>query len=55
MDIYVDSVMLTSWTSSGTTSGFETVDLGVAGKTVELIGVLTESEWLSIMEVRTAQ
>lgn len=44
--------MLTSWTSSGTTSGFENVDLGVAGNTVELIGVLADSEWLSIMEVK---
>lgn len=54
MDIYVDGDMTTSWTSSGTTSGFETVDLGFAGKTIDLIGVLTDSEWLSIMEVRTA-
>lgn len=53
MDIYVDGVMLTTWTSSGTTSGFETVDLGVAGKTVELRGVQADSEWLSILEVCT--
>lgn len=51
MDIYVDGILSTSWTSSGTTSAFETVNLGVAGQIIELRGVLTESEWLSIMEV----
>ena len=51
MGVYVDDVMVTSWTSSGTTTGFEKVDIGVAGQTVELRGVLESSEWLSIMEV----
>ena len=51
MDVYVDDVMVTSWTSSGTTSAFENVDLGVFGQTVELRGVLADSEWLSISEV----
>lgn len=53
MDIYVDGILSTSWTSSGIISDFETVDLGVAGQTIELRGVLADSEWLSIMEVRT--
>lgn len=53
IDIYVDGIMATSWTSSGNTLSFETVDLGVVGKTIELRGVLDDSEWLSIMEVRT--
>eukprot|EP00752_Nemacystus_decipiens_P014961 g13320.t1 len=51
MDVYVDDVMITSWTSSGTTTAFENIDLGVSGQTVELRGVLEGSEWLSIMEV----
>lgn len=51
MDIYVDGAFATSWTSSGTTAGFETVGLNVDGQTVEMRGVLDESEWLSVMEV----
>ena len=51
MDVYVDDVMVTSWTSSGTTTAFENIDLGVSGQAVELRGVLEGSEWLSIMEV----
>lgn len=51
MEIYVDDVMATSWTSSGTTAAFENVELGVTGATIELRGVLEGSEWLSIMEV----
>ncbi|CAM9622988.1 unnamed protein product [Ectocarpus sp. 6 AP-2014] len=52
MDVYVDQALQTSWTSSGTTNEFETVALGVTGQTVELRGVLADSEWLSITEVR---
>ncbi|CAM9670164.1 unnamed protein product [Ascophyllum nodosum] len=51
MDIYVDSVLVTTWTNSGTTVDFETVTLGVTGSTIEVRGVLEDSEWLSIMEV----
>ena len=51
MDIYVDGIMATSWTSSGTTLTIETVDLDVVGQSLELRGVLADSEWLSIMEV----
>lgn len=51
MDVYVDDVMFTSWTSSGTTTAFENIELGVTGRTVELHGVLEGSEWLSIQEV----
>lgn len=52
IDIYVDGVFIRSWTSSGTVAGFETVSLNVDGQTVEMRGVLGDSEWLSIMEVR---
>ncbi len=51
MDIYVDDVKATTWTSSGSTTAFENVELGVAGQTIELRGVMGDSEWLSITEV----
>eukprot|EP00903_Cladosiphon_okamuranus_P020463 g18782.t1 len=51
MDILVDGQKIVTWTSSGTTAGFETVELGVTGQNIELQGVLANSEWLSIMEV----
>lgn len=51
MDVYVDGVVQTTWTSSGTTTGFENIELGVSGHAVELRGVLADSEWLSILEV----
>ena len=54
IDIYVDGVIVTTWTSSGTTSDFETVTLGVTGSTIELRGVLGNSEFLSILEVSFA-
>lgn len=54
IEIYVDGAMQTSWTSSGTTSAFESVDLGVTGQTIELRGVLGDTEWLSIKEVGLA-
>ncbi|CBJ29586.1 Likely pseudogene [Ectocarpus siliculosus] len=51
IDISVDGNYALSWTSSGTTSDFESIDLGVDGKVVELVGDLQDSEWLSILEV----
>ncbi|CAN0504528.1 unnamed protein product, partial [Ectocarpus sp. 12 AP-2014] len=51
IDISVDGSYAFSWTSSGTTSDFESIDLGVDGKVVELVGDLQDSEWLSILEV----
>ena len=52
LNIYVDGVIVTTWTSSGTALDFETVTLGVTGTSIDLRGVLEDSEWLSIMEVR---
>ena len=50
--MYVDGVLVTTWTSSGTTAGFESIDLsGTSGSVVEIVGVLGDSEWLSIVEV----
>ena len=52
MQVYVDGDMVTTWTSSGTTDGFESIGLtGAAGKAIDIVGVLGESEWLSIIEV----
>lgn len=51
-EVYVDGALVTTWTSSGTTSEFETIDLsGSTGTVVEITGVLGNSEWLSIVEV----
>lgn len=48
----MDDVLFTTWTSSGTTDGFESVDLsGVSGEVIAVTGVLTNWEWLSIVEV----
>lgn len=52
VDIFVDDIKHKSWTSSGTTTDFERIELSATGKTIELSGVLDESEWLSITEVR---
>lgn len=51
IDIYVDDVLSKTWTSSGTTSSFESVSINATGQKVELRGDLTNSEWLSISEV----
>ncbi len=56
MDIFVDDSKHASWTSSGLTTAAEHIELGgVTGNAVELRGVLEDSEWLSIMEVRGVQ
>lgn len=51
MEVYVDDALITTWASSGTTTDLEAVDFDVVGETVELRGVLDNSEWLSILEV----
>lgn len=49
IDVLVDGQKIVAWTSSGTTTGFEAVELGVTatGQTIELRGVLTDSEWIN--------
>ena len=48
----VDGALVTTWTSSGTTAGFESIDLsGTSGSVIDVVGVLGDSEWLSIIEV----
>lgn len=50
--VYVDGELITTWTSSGTTDDFESIDLsGTSGELIEVTGILGESEWLSIVEV----
>ncbi|CAM9294633.1 unnamed protein product, partial [Ectocarpus fasciculatus] len=51
IDIYVDGYHITTWTSSGTTAGFESVELMTQGQVIELVGDLNDIEWLSILEV----
>lgn len=48
VDIFVDGNLQSNWTSSGTTSAFEDVEVGVVGREIEL----RSSEGLSIYEVR---
>lgn len=58
IDILLDGEVATSWVSSGSSDGFETVPLplsvlGQPTSSIELIGVdLADSDWLSIEEVR---
>lgn len=52
LEVFVEGRLVTTWTSSGLTSDFETIDLpGRPAQTVELRGVLSRSQWLSIIEV----
>ncbi|CAM9695160.1 unnamed protein product [Ectocarpus sp. 6 AP-2014] len=52
MEVRIDDTLVTTWTSSGTTDDLEAIDLsGTSGQTVEITGVLDDSEWLSIVEV----
>lgn len=55
MKVYVDNNLVTTWTSSGTTDGFEIIDLSeTSGEVIQVTGVLADSQWLSITEVRPA-
>lgn len=52
IEVRVDGALITTWTSSGTTWGLQSIVFtGVSGQVVELTGVLNDSEWLSIIEV----
>ncbi|CAM9369501.1 unnamed protein product, partial [Sphacelaria rigidula] len=51
LEVVVDGVLATEWTSSGTTDDFEIIDMsGLSGKSIELVGVLASTEWISIVE-----
>lgn len=53
LEVRVDGVLVTTWTSSGTTIAAESILFtGQLGQVVELTGVLGDSEWVSIIEVR---
>lgn len=55
MDILVDDVLVTTWTSSGSTEELEDIDLSeTEGQVITVTGVLENSEWLSIIEVRSS-
>ncbi|CAM9160508.1 unnamed protein product [Ectocarpus sp. 4 AP-2014] len=51
LEINIDNLPYTVWTSSGTTTDFETIEVDTMGRWIEIVGVLEDSEWLSIMEV----
>ncbi|CAN0221761.1 unnamed protein product, partial [Pylaiella littoralis] len=51
VEVSVDGVFVTSWTSSGQTLDFESVDLsGSYGRDVTITAILGDSEWISITE-----
>ncbi|CAN0341712.1 unnamed protein product [Ectocarpus sp. 12 AP-2014] len=51
MEVSVDGVSVTTWTSSGMTSSFESIDIsGYSGEVVSITGVQGDREWLSIIE-----
>ena len=53
LEVFVDGVSVTEWTSSGTTDDFESIDMsGSSGRLIELVAVLAPTEWISIVEVR---
>ena len=53
VDVHVEGVLVITWTSSGTTLNFESIDLsGYSGQYITITGVLGDFEWLSIVEVR---
>lgn len=55
MEVSVDGVSVTTWTSSGTTSSFESIDMsGYSGEIVSITGVQGDREWFSIIEVSPA-
>lgn len=50
--MHVEGVLASTWTSSGTTFNFESIDLsGYSGQYITITGVLADVEWLSIVEV----
>lgn len=53
VDVSVDGALVTTWTSSGTTTEFEGIDLsGAYGQVLTITGNhLADSYWLSIVEV----
>lgn len=55
VQVYVDGDLVSIWTSSGTTDDYESIDISSAsGQVIEVTGLLTDSEWLSIIEVSQA-
>lgn len=52
IEVSVDGVFVTSWTSSGETLDFESINLsGTSGQEVTITAVLGDSDWVSITEV----
>lgn len=53
VEVRVDGVLVTTWTSSGTTDDPESIALtGTSGRVIDVTGVLADNDWLSIVEVR---
>ncbi len=55
VEVHVDDVLATTWTSSGTVDGFEAIDLsGYSGRYLTVMSLQDDMEWLSIVEVSWA-
>lgn len=56
VEVHVGGFLAATWTSSGTTFDFESIDLsGYSGQYITVTGVLADVEWLSIVEVRSSR
>ncbi len=55
VEVHADDALATTWTSSGTVDGFETIDLsGYSGRYLTVMSLPDDMEWLSIVEVSWA-
>ena len=55
VEVYVGDVLATTWTSSGTTDGFESIDLsGYSGRYLTVMSLADDLQWLSLVEVSWA-
>lgn len=53
VEVRVDGALVTTWTSSGETDNPESIMFtGTSGSVIDVTGVLADTEWLSIVEVR---
>ena len=52
VEVRLGAVLAATWTSSGTTDGFESIDLtGYSGRYLTVMTLPDDSQWLSIVEV----
>ena len=54
-EVRVDGVLITTYTTSGTDYWDNVLFTDTTGTVIEITGLLAESEWLSIIKVRTCR